>query len=119
MQSRPRLSSGVLAIKLVFDLAEDNYNVHPHRTFWLLYCAPSSETIDGSWNLSGQLTFSGHFHVLLDCTTSTTSSFLSGLLALYLIPSIHHFTNSPTHPFIHPSTHPHTIYPSTPPPIHP
>src|SRR6218665_3450803 len=86
-----------------------------HRTSWLLNCAPSSETIADSLSSSGQLTFSGHFHVLLDSTTSTTSSFLSYLLALLLIPSIHFPTHPPTHSSIHTSTHHPFIHP----PIHP
>src|SRR6218665_3773434 len=90
-----------------------------HRTSWLLNCAPSSETITNSLSSSGQLTFSGHFHVLLDSTTSTTSSFLSGLLALRLIPSFHFPTHPPTHSSIHPHIYTPSIHPSIHPRIHP
>src|SRR6218665_2402867 len=46
---------------------------------------------------------SGHVHVLLDCTSFTTSSFLCGLLTLLLIPSIYPPINPPTHTSTHPS----------------
>ena len=51
------LSSEVLAVELVFGLAEDN--ILRHRTSWLLHCAPSSETIADSLSSNGQLTFLG------------------------------------------------------------
>src|SRR6218665_600583 len=117
LQSRPiiMLLSGVLAESSVD-------NVHRHRTSWLLNCSPCSETIaDSLSSPNGQLTFSQHFHVLLDYTSFTTSSFLSGLLTLLLIPSLYppinpsirshippptHTSTPPlTHPSIHPSIH--------------
>src|SRR6218665_3023214 len=120
LQSRPiMLLSGVLAESSVD-------NVHRHRTSWLLNCALSSET-DSLSSPYGQLTFSGHVHVLLDCTSFTTSSFLSGLLTLLLIPSIYPPINPSIHSHIHPPIHTSTqslthpsIHPLThiPPPTH-
>src|SRR6218665_3928111 len=120
LQSRAGLYAVVWSSGGVFGLAEDN--VHRHRTSWLLNCAPSSETIaDSLSSPNGQLTFSGHVHVLLDYTSFTTSSFLSGLLTLLLIPSnyppINPSIHSHIHPLIHTSTHPLThITPPPPPP---
>src|SRR6218665_2165190 len=104
------LSSGVLADELVFGLVEDN--VHRHRTSWLFNCALSSETIAETLSSSGQLTFSEHFHILLDSTISTTSpSYLVFSLSFLFHPSIF----PPIYPFIPQSTHLYTIHPS----IHP
>src|SRR6218665_3055178 len=115
LQSRAGLYAVVWGSGGVFGLAEDN--VHRHRTSSLLNCALSSETIaDSLSSPNGQLTFSGHVHVLLDCTSFTTSSFLSGLLTLLLIPSIHppshspiHPSNPPTHSPTYPPTYPHPL----------
>ena len=110
------LSSGVLADELVFGFEEDN--VHRHQTSWLLITAlPPQKPL---WTVWVTRMVSWHFlgistYVLLDSTTSTTSFFLCGLLALLLIPSIHF----PTHPLIHSSIHTSTHHPSTQVPIHP
>src|SRR6218665_982640 len=90
-----------------------------HGTYWCFNCASSFLLRYHSLSSSVRSAdISGRFHVLLDSTTSTTSSFLSGLPALLLVPSIH-----PDHPPIHPSTHPsiHPSHPSTHPsiPTHP
>src|SRR6218665_2412840 len=109
------LSFGVLAESSVD-------NIHRHRTSWLLNCAPSSpssETIANSLSSpNGQLTFSGLVHVLLECTSFTTSSFLSGLLTLLLIPSIYPPINPSIHSHIHPPILPPT-HSLTHPSIHP
>src|SRR6218665_1217083 len=132
LRTAPTLLEYGLNMLLSGVLAESSVdNVHRHRTAWLLNCAPSSETIaDSLSSPNGQLTFSGHAHVLLDCTSFTTSSFLSGLLTLLLIPSIyppinpsirshiHPPTHSPIHPSIHPAIH-QSIHPSTHPHTHP
>src|SRR6218665_2874876 len=122
------LSSGVLAESSV------DY-VHRHRTSWLLYCAPSSETIaDSLSSPNGQLTFSGHVHVLLRLHLihhflvliwSSHSLFYSIKLSTHqsihshIHPPIDTSTHSPIHPSIHQSTHPLTHIPThIPPPTH-
>jgi len=77
----------------------------PQKPLWTVWV-----TRMVSWHFLGISTY-----VLLDSTTSTTSFFLCGLLALLLIPSIHF----PTHPLIHSSIHTSTHHPSTQVPIHP
>src|SRR6218665_582587 len=102
IQGWPRQSSGAVTVELV----ENN----GHRTSWLFNCASSSLLRSHTCSLSSSVPsadISGLFHVLLDCTTSTTSSFLSGLSALLLVPSIHP-APPPIHPYppIDPSIHP-------------